>query len=152
MNAESQPSTPQPAPGPVSAPRADDAALRAALRHGVAGLVALVVVAAVVATIVAGLPGLWGALIGAAIGGFFILATAVVVLRTATLDSGVQGMVMLASWVGKLLVVVIVVAVLKHFDFYSRGALFLTVLGSLLIVLGAETYGLLRQRVPYVGS
>nr|WP_153347401.1 hypothetical protein [Nocardia aurantia] len=126
--------------------------MRAALRYGVAGLLVLVVVSAVVASIVAGLPGLWGALIGAAIGGFFILATALLVLRTATMDTGVQGMVMLASWVGKLLVVVIVVAVLKQFDFYSRGALFLTVVGALLIVLGAETYGLLRQRVPYVDS
>ncbi|WP_019933072.1 hypothetical protein [Nocardia sp. BMG111209] len=152
MNAESHDSDRQPGEAPVRAPRADDSALRAALRYGVGGLAVLVVVSAVVSTVVAGLPGLWGALIGAAIGGFFILATAVLVLRTASLDTGIQGMVMLASWVGKLLVVVIVVAVLKHFDFYSRGALFLTVLGALLIVLGAETYGLLRQRVPYVDS
>ncbi|MBF6172382.1 hypothetical protein [Nocardia blacklockiae] len=127
-----------------------DAPLRAALRYGIAGLVALVVLSAVLGSIFAGLPGLWGALIGSAIGGFFILTTAALVLFSAKLESGVQGMVMLASWVGKLLVVMIVVAVLKQFDFYSSVALFLTVVGALLIVLGAETYGLLRQRVPAV--
>lgn len=125
-----------------------DAALRAALRYGVAGLVVLVVVSAALGSVIAGLSGLWGALIGSAIGGFFILTTAALVLFSAKLESGIQGMVMLASWVGKLLVVMIVVAVLKQFDFYSRGALFLTVVAALLIVLGAETYGLLRQRIP----
>ncbi len=129
-----------------------DAPLRAALRYGVAGLVALVVVSAVLGSIIAGMAGLWGALIGSAIGGFFILTTAALVLFSAKLESGIQGMVMLASWVGKLLVVMIVIAVLKQFDFYSRGTLFLTVIAALLIVLGAETFGLLRQRVPVIAT
>jgi hypothetical protein len=129
-----------------------DAPLRGALRYGIAGLIVLVVVSSVVGSIVAGLPGLWGALIGSAIGGFFILATAALVLFSAKLESGMQGMVMLASWVGKLLVVMIVIAVLKQFDFYSRGTLFLTVVAALLIVLGAETFGLLRQRVPIMST
>ena len=132
------------------APETGDSALRAALRYGVAGLIALVVVAAVLGSVTAGAAGLWGALIGALIGGFFILATAALVLFSARLDSGVQGMVMLGGWVGKLLVVMIVVAVLKQFEFYNPWTLFLTVVGALLIVLGAETYGLLRQRVPAV--
>ncbi|WP_198037147.1 hypothetical protein [Nocardia sp. BMG51109] len=131
-------------------PETADSALRAALRYGVAGLIALVVVGAVLGSIFAGLPGLWGALIGSAIGGFFILTTAALVLFSARLESGTQGMVMLGGWVAKLLIVMVVVAALKQFDFYSPGTLFLTVVGALLIVLGAETYGLLRQRVPVV--
>ncbi|MQY23442.1 hypothetical protein NRB20_65720 [Nocardia sp. RB20] len=127
-----------------------DAPLRAALRYGIAGLIALVVVSCVLATVFAGLHGLWGALIGSAIGGFFILTTAALVLFSAKLESGIQGMVMLGSWVGKLLVVLVVVAILKHFEFYSRMSLFLTVIGALLIVLGAETYGVLSQRVPVI--
>lgn len=129
-----------------------DAPLRAALRYGIAGLILLVVASAVLGSIIAGASGLWGALIGSAIGGFFILTTAAVVLFSAKLESGIQGMVMLGSWVGKLLVVMIVVAVLERFDFYSRGTLFLTVIAALLIVLGAETYGLLRQRVPIMST
>jgi hypothetical protein len=127
-----------------------DAPLRAALRYGIAGLCVLVVVSVVAGSIVAGWAGFWGALIGSAIGGFFILTTAALVLFSAKLDSGIQGMVMLASWIGKILVVMIVVAILHQFDFYSPGTLFLTVVGALLIVLGAETYGLLRQRVPVI--
>ncbi|WP_405133282.1 hypothetical protein [Nocardia sp. NBC_01388] len=127
-----------------------DAPLRAALRYGLMGLAVLVVVSAILSSVIAGMPGLWGALLGAALGGGFILTTAASVLFSARLESGVQGIVLLGSWVGKLLLAVVVIAVLKKFDFYSSGALFFTVVGALLIVLGAETYGLLRQRVPTV--
>ncbi|GAB2567359.1 hypothetical protein GCM10027167_88180 [Nocardia heshunensis] len=137
---------------PVSTPSTPgpDAPLRAALRYGIAGLAVLVVVSAIVSSICAGLPGLWGALIGSALGGAFILTTAASVLFSAKIESGLQGVVLLGSWVGKLLLAVIVVAALKQFDFYNRYALFFTVISALLIVLGAETYGLLRQRVPTV--
>ncbi|GAB0102234.1 hypothetical protein JMUB6875_12010 [Nocardia sp. JMUB6875] len=127
-----------------------DAPLRAALRYGIAGLAVLVVVSAILSSIFAGLPGLWGALIGAALGGAFILTTAASVLFSAKIESGLQGIVLLGSWVGKLLLAVVVIAVLKQFDFYNRFSLFFTVIAALLIVLGAETYGLLRQRVPTV--
>ncbi|MRH88951.1 hypothetical protein GFY24_16110 [Nocardia sp. SYP-A9097] len=135
----STPSTPGP-----------DAPLRAALRYGLMGLAVLVVVSAILSSIIAGMPGLWGALLGAAIGGGFILTTAASVLFSAKIESGLQGIVILGSWVGKIVLVLAIVAVLKQFDFYSPVALFLTVVGALLIVLGAETYGLLRQRVPTV--
>ncbi|MTJ61272.1 hypothetical protein GL305_32750 [Nocardia seriolae] len=127
-----------------------DAPLRAALRYGIAGLAVLVVVSAILSSVFAGLPGLWGALIGAALGGAFILTTAASVLFSAKIESGLQGIVLLGSWVGKLLLAVVVIAVLKQFDFYNRYSLFFTVIAALLIVLGAETYGLLRQRVPTV--
>ncbi|GAB2671807.1 hypothetical protein [Nocardia goodfellowii] len=135
--------TPKPIPGP-------DAPLRSALRYGLIGLVVLVVLAVSIATAAAGMPGLWGALIGAAIGGGFILTTAAAVLFGAKLPPSTAGLIILVSWVGKLLVVLLVVALLQQFDFYNRIALFLTVVGALLIVLGAETYGVLRQKVPYV--
>lgn len=127
-----------------------DAPLRAALRYGIAGLAVLVVFSVILSTVFAGLHGLWGSLIGAALGGAFILTTAASVLFSAKIESGLQGIVLLGSWVGKLLLTVVVVAILKQFDFYSPLALFLTVIGALLVVLGAETYGLLRQRVPTV--
>lgn len=127
-----------------------DAPLRAALRYGLIGLVALTVLAVVTATLIAGVAGLWGALLGAAIGGGFILTTAAMVLLGAKLPPTTAGMVMLAGWVGKLLVALIVIAVLRQFEFYSPVALFLTVVGALIIVLGAETYGVLRTKVPIV--
>ncbi|NUP26935.1 MAG: hypothetical protein HOQ44_09610 [Nocardia sp.] len=135
--------------GPSSSESAD-APLRAALRYGLIGLVVLTVLSVAIATAFAGVAGLWGALLGAAIGGGFILTTAVVVLLGAKLPPTTAGLVMLISWVGKLLVALIVIAILQRFDFYDRVALFLTVVGALVIVLGAETYGVLRQKVPYV--
>ncbi|MBH0777345.1 hypothetical protein [Nocardia bovistercoris] len=135
--------TPKPVPGP-------DAPLRAALRYGLIGLTVLVVASVAIGCAVAGAAGLWGALLGAAIGGGFILTTAAVVLFGAKLPPQTAGLVMLVSWVAKVLVVLIVVGVLNQFAFYDRAVLFLTVVGALLIVLGAETYGVLRQKVPYV--
>lgn len=137
-------------PASSSTPDHADAPLRAALRYGLIGLVVLTVLAVALASAFAGLPGLWGALLGAAIGGGFILTTAVVVLLGAKLPPTTAGLVMLVSWVGKLLVALVVIAILQRFGFYDRIALFLTVVGALIIVLGAETYGVLRQKVPYV--
>ncbi|HLT01024.1 hypothetical protein [Nocardia farcinica] len=134
-------------PTPVAGP---DAPLKAALRYGLIGLAVLVVLAAAIGTAVSGLPGLWGALLGSAIGGIFILTTAAVVLFGAKLPPSTAGLVMLVSWVGKVLLVLIAVAILTRFDFYDRVVLFLTVVGALVIVLGAETFGVVRQKVPYV--
>ncbi|WP_280252734.1 hypothetical protein [Nocardia abscessus] len=135
--------TPQPVPGP-------DAPLRSALRYGLIGLGVLVVLAVALGAAVAGAAGVWGALLGAAIGGGFILTTAAVVLFGAKLPPSTAGLIMLVSWAGKVLVALIVVAILQRFDFYDRVVLFLTVVGALVIVLGAETYGVVRQKVPYV--
>ncbi|MGY1981653.1 hypothetical protein [Nocardia gipuzkoensis] len=135
--------TPQPVPGP-------DAPLRSALRYGLIGLGVLVVLAVALGAAVAGTAGVWGALLGAAIGGGFILTTAAVVLFGAKLPPSTAGLIMLVSWAGKVLVALIIVAILQRFDFYDRVVLFLTVVGALVIVLGAETYGVVRQKVPYV--
>ncbi|WP_028479151.1 hypothetical protein [Nocardia sp. CNY236] len=135
--------TPRPLPSP-------DAPLRAALRYGLVGLAVLVVSATGLGAAVSGLSGVWGALLGAAIGGGFILTTVVVVLFGAKLPPSTAGLVMLLSWVGKMLVALVVVAVLHRFEFYDSVVLFLTVVAALVIVLGAETYGVVRQKVPYV--
>ncbi|MFG1793841.1 hypothetical protein [Nocardia sp. NPDC049149] len=135
--------TPTPVPGP-------DAPLKAALRYGLIGLGVLVVLSVAIGTIAKGTPGLWGAVFGSAIGGGFILTTAAVVLFGAKLQPSIAGMVILGSWVGKMLVALLVIAILNQFDFYDRMVLFLTVIGALVIVLGAEAYGVVRQRVPYV--
>ena len=126
------------------------APLRTAVRYGVLGLLVLTVVGAVVATLVAGLPGLWGALIGAAVGGGFILFTALGVLLTAKLPATTAGAVLLGTWLLKLILAIAVMVILKPLDFYSKGALVLMIVFALVIVLGAETYGVVSSRAPYV--
>lgn len=124
--------------------------MRAAIRYGVIGLVLLTVVGVVVATLVAGLPGLWGALIGAALGGGFILTTALSVRITEKSPPTMAGAVLLGGWVVKMLLAIVVLGLLKGMDFYSKPALGLVVVGALVLVLGAEVYGVLRTKAPYV--
>lgn len=137
----------------TSAPRTDpgpDAPLRAALRYGLIGLAVLVVLSVALGSLLAGSAGFWGAIIGSAIGGGFILSTAAIVLFGAKLEPSTAQLVILASWAGKLLLALVVVGVLRQFDFYDSVALFLTVVAALLIVLGAETWGVLSTKVPVV--
>lgn len=144
MTSSDQPAQPLPALPDPSAP------MRAAVRYGVLGLLALTVVSAVISVLVAGMPGLWGALIGAAVGGGFILFTALGVLLTSRLPAMTAGAVLLGTWLLKLILAIVVMALLKPLDFYSKGALVLTIVFALVIVLGAETYGVVSQRALYV--
>ncbi|MGF0219096.1 MULTISPECIES: hypothetical protein [Rhodococcus] len=126
--------------------------MRAAVRYGVLGLIVLTVVATVIGGLVAGLPGVWGALIGAAVGGGFILFTALGVLLTARLPATTAGAVLLGTWLLKLILAIVVMMLLRPLDFYDKGVLVLTIVFALLVVLGAETYGVLSQRALYVES
>ncbi len=55
------------------------------------------------------------------------------------------------TWLLKLILAIVVMALLKPLDFYSKGALVLTIVFALVIVLGAETYGgVVSQRALYV--
>ncbi|WP_064439788.1 hypothetical protein [Hoyosella altamirensis] len=126
------------------------APLRAAVRYGVIGLITLAIVGSVVSYLLAGLPGLWGALIGSAVGGGFILFTALSVLFSARFNAMTAGAVILGGWALKMLLALIVFASLANMTFYSQPALAVVVIAALLLVLGAETYGVLKQRVPYV--
>ncbi|MBN4927838.1 hypothetical protein IEU95_13415 [Hoyosella rhizosphaerae] len=126
------------------------APLRTAVRYGLYGLVVLTIAGSGIGYWVAGLPGLWGALIGSAVGGGFILFTAVSVLLSARLPLITAGAVILGSWAMKMMLALIVFASLSNFTFYSQPTMAIVVIAALILVLGAETYGVLSQRVPYV--
>ncbi|WP_433613343.1 hypothetical protein [Prescottella agglutinans] len=126
------------------------AALRRGLRYGALALIALAVGGVIIASLFAGVAGLWGALIGAAVGGGFILCTALAVLLTAKLPAVTAGAVLLGSWLLKMILAIAVLAILDPLDFYNREAMVIVIVLSLVIVLGAETYGVLQTKVPYV--
>lgn len=126
------------------------APLVAALRYGAAGLVLVAVLSAIVSTIAAGTPGLWGALIGAGLGGAFILATALTMYFMREAAPTTLAAVMLGTWLLKLIIAIAVMAVLRDMDFYDKYALVFTVIAALVVLLGAETMGILRTNVPYV--
>lgn len=124
--------------------------MKSAVKWGVMGLIALAVVGALLAGLFAGKEGVYGALIGAAVGGGFILFTALGVLLTAKLPALTAGAVLLGTWLLKMILAMVVLFVLSDMDFYNKTALVLVIIMSLVVVLGAETYGVLGTKTPYV--
>ncbi|AGT93462.1 MULTISPECIES: hypothetical protein [Rhodococcus] len=124
--------------------------MKSAVKWGVMGLIALAVVGALLGGLFAGKEGVYGALIGAAVGGGFILFTALGVLLTAKLPALTAGAVLLGTWLLKMILAMVVLFVLSDMDFYNKTALVLVIIMSLVVVLGAETYGVLGTKTPYV--
>ncbi|WP_287484752.1 hypothetical protein [Rhodococcus sp. (in: high G+C Gram-positive bacteria)] len=124
--------------------------MKSAVKWGVMGLIALAVVGALLGGLFAGKEGVYGALIGAAVGGGFILFTALGVRLTAKLPALTAGAVLLGTWLLKMILAMVVLFVLSDMDFYNKTALVLVIIMSLVVVLGAETYGVLGTKTPYV--
>lgn len=123
---------------------------RKALRQSLLVLVPLVVVAAVVGWFTSGAAGVWGALLGGAIGGSFLLITLLSVLLTVKATPVVTGGAIMGSWLLKVIVVIAVLALLKDLTFYSKPVFGVVVLASILVVLATETRVVLKARMLYV--
>ncbi|AJK68628.1 hypothetical protein [Corynebacterium marinum] len=145
-------STPDTAPD--SAPRSEyDDPRRPLLRAVRFGTIALVVITIISLAVWGGmrdLPGIWGVLIGAAIGGGFVLLTAASVLFTSSTNPSTTGAVVLGSWLLKIVVLIIVLAVIRDLTFYDRTALLVTTVLALVVVLATEVWGVITARVTYV--
>lgn len=126
------------------------APLRAAARHGVLGLVVLAVVAAAVGGLAAGTPGVWGALLGAAVCGAFVLFTVAVVLGTADAQPTTTAAVLMGTWLLKLVAFIVALAVLRRFDFYDSTTFGIVVIVGVVVLLGLETLAVVRTRSTYV--
>ncbi|WP_159809291.1 hypothetical protein [Cellulomonas citrea] len=134
----------------TSEPDASAQVLRTALRSTLLLLVVLAVVGVAVGALVAGMPGVWAAGIGVAMALVFSATTTVALLRTVTSPPPVMAAWVMGTWLVKVLLVVVVLGVLRGYDFYSRpvlaAVLGLGVVGSALLDYRAVT----RGRVPYV--
>ena len=122
----------------------------AALRYGGAGLAVVAVVSSIISYLADGTRGLWGALIGAALGGSFIIATVLVMYLMRNAPPTTTGGVLMGSWLVKLLIAIGVMAVLRGMDFYNNISLVLTIVATLIVMLSVETMAIVRTRVPYV--
>ena len=94
--------------------------LQRALRYGSIALLLVSVLSLVVWGWTAGITGLWGVLIGAAIGGGFVLLTALSVLVTSNTTPATTGAVVLGSWLLKIVVLLGVLIVIRNLDFYDK--------------------------------
>jgi len=131
---------------------ATDAAapLRAGLKYGTYGLGALLVAGLLIWWPWKGVPGLWGVLIGAGIGGGFILITVITILLTSKGSPNVVLGALMGGYLVKVVIVIAVTAILKDMDFYSKGALVSMLIGAIVLVLGSELWGVLTTRQVYV--
>lgn len=139
---------------PTSEPAEFDdpqAPLKRALKLGGWALVLLTIVSLAIWGGMRDLPGIWGVLIGAAIGGGFVLLTVISVLATANTSPSTTMAVVLGSWMLKLIVLIVVLFVLRGMDFYDTAALGVTVILALIVVLGSEVWGIMTTRATYVG-
>jgi hypothetical protein len=124
--------------------------LRAAKLGGI-GILVLTVVSLAVWGGARDLPGIWGVLIGAVIGGGFVLATVGIVLLTSDTNPQTTMIVVLGSWLVKFVVVLIVILIIKNMDFYDHTAMAVTVILALVVGLATESLGVLRTTTTNVG-
>ncbi|MDV2427954.1 hypothetical protein RAE06_03475 [Corynebacterium tuberculostearicum] len=124
--------------------------MQRAVKLGGLALLFITVVSLAVWGGISGLPGIWGVLVGAAIGGGFVLFTALSVLLTANTTPANTMAVVLGGWLLKVIVLVMVLLVIRDMDFYDTVALFVTVMLALFATLGTEVWAVVTSRVTYV--
>lgn len=138
------------APPPPSRTSAADDVFRTALRDMLVLLAVLAVLGVGFGGLVRGGPGVWGAGIGVGLALIFSGTTVVSMLRTS--GSGVTAMaaVVMGAWLGKVLVVIVVLAVLQDRTFYDRVVLAVVLLAGVVGSALLDYRAVSRGRVPYV--
>lgn len=121
-----------------------------ALKFGGIAVAVVTVLSLIGWGIAAGMPGVWGVLIGAAIGGGYVLLTALSVLVTANSSPTTTGAVLLGGWVFKLALVLFLFILLDPLTFYHRNAFVITLLVTMFISIFAELGGIMSTRSTFV--
>lgn len=124
--------------------------LLAAARSGLIALGVLTVISLLVWGGKEGMPGVWAVVLGAAIGGGFVLLTVVSVLVTARSTPTMTGAVVMFGWLAKIVVLILILLVIKDMTFYDTMAFFVTVVLALIVTLGAEVWGMSQSNLTYV--
>jgi hypothetical protein len=124
--------------------------LQRVLRLGLLGFAAAVPVVAAVGWWVDGTAGLLGALLGLVLPAAFFGVTAAVGLGTRHLSPGAMGAVVLASWLAKLVLLIVVLVIADQSSAWSRPVFAVVFLTATAAWLGLEAWLVLRTRQPYV--
>ncbi|WP_255550006.1 hypothetical protein [Corynebacterium sp. TAE3-ERU2] len=121
-----------------------------AMKMGSLALVAVTVLSVLLWWLIRDLPGVWGVLLGAAIGGGFVLLTVLSTLLTSHTSPEMTGVVVLGGWLVKIVVLIIVLWALRDLTFYDPIALVVTTIAALVIVLGAEVWAIMTTKVTTI--
>lgn len=144
-----RPAVPAPPGQPVPLSPAD-AVFRRALRDMLVLLAALTVLGVSVGALVAGRTGVWGALIGVALALVFSGTTVVSMLVTARSSLQKLAAVVMGAWLGKVAVVIVVLALIQDLDFYDKPVLAIVLLVGVVGSAFLDYRAVSRGRVPYV--
>lgn len=125
-------------------------ALRRVLRVGAVGVAVAMPLAALVGWLVDGSAGLLGAVMGVLIPAVFFGITVLTALVTLRLSPGALGVVVLSSWVAKLILLIVALSLANQSDAWSRPVFGVTFLLAVVAWLGLEAWLVLRTRTPYV--
>lgn len=120
------------------------------LRQGGLGALVLLPVAVLLGWLLAGVPGAWGAGLGMAVPLVFLGMTSVVALLTIRTQPGLFGVVVLGSWLVKVIALIGFLWAISGADFYSKPAFFIAFALGTVGYLALESVVVLRSRVPYV--
>lgn len=145
-----EPGTAAPAPRTGAPGAAADAVFRTALRDTLLLLAALTVLGVGIGWLVAGLPGVWGALIGVGLALVFSGTTVVSMLATSHSSPQKMAAVVMGAWLGKVIVVIVVLALIRDLDFYSKPVLAAVLAAGVLGSAYLDYRAVSRGRVPYV--
>lgn len=122
----------------------------AMLRTAVWPGAATVVVGAIVAAVVVGVPGLVGALIGGVVAFGSSLLTIWLMRFSGGMNPQFVMVVALGGYVGKMLVLLVVMTLLGGIDAIHRESLAFTMLATVMVWAGAEVVAFKRTRIPTV--
>ncbi len=111
---------------------------------------ALLVIGTLVGWLVAGAAGVWGALVGVGLALVFSGTTIVAMLLTTRSTAQTMALVVMGTWLAKVAVVVVVLAILRGQDFYSPGVLAVTLMVGVLGSAYLDYRAVTRARLPYV--
>jgi hypothetical protein len=135
---------------PSSSSRAAEAVFRTALRDMLLLLGALTVLGVGIGYLVDGLAGVWGALIGVGLALVFSGTTVVSMIRTADASPQKMAAVVMGAWLGKVIVVIVALALLRDLTFYSKPVLAVVLAVGVLGSAYLDYRAVSRGRVPYV--
>ncbi|WP_295624990.1 hypothetical protein [uncultured Corynebacterium sp.] len=124
--------------------------LLAAAKSGAIALVVVTIGSLLVWSGMEGVPGVWGVVLGAAIGGGFVLLTVISVLATAKSTPTMTGAVVMFGWLAKIVVLILILLVLRDMTFYDPMAFFVTVVLAMMVTIGAEVWGMSQSNLTYV--
>ncbi|MER7009991.1 hypothetical protein ABT324_00990 [Saccharopolyspora sp. NPDC000359] len=133
-------------PHAVTVRRLASAMLRTAIWPGVA----TVVVGAVVATALVGVPGLVGAVVGGAVAFASSLLTIWLMRFTGGMSPHFVMVAALGGYVGKMLVLLVVMTLLGGVEAIHRESLAFTMLATVMVWAGAEVVAFKRTKIPTI--